>query len=148
TPFSEPETRNVKWLLDNIPKLTLFLDLHSYKGDVLYSWGDDKNQSVDRTQNFMNPAYNGKRGLPDDAYREYISTADQHTAVSIATATSSAMVAARARPYAAMQAFGLYATSGASDDYAFSRHIANPSLPKTFGFTLEFNFASDAQNPQ
>jgi murein tripeptide amidase MpaA len=146
-PFSEPETRNVKWLMDNIPKLTLFLDLHSYTGDVLYSWGDDKNQSVDRTQNFMNSAYNGKRGMPDDAYREYISAADQQIAVGLATVTRDAIAAARGRPYAAVQAFGLYATSGASDDYAFSRHIVNPGLPKTFALTVEFNFESDAENP-
>jgi len=146
-PFSEPETRNVKWLMDNIPRLTLFLDLHSYTGDVLYSWGNDQNQSINPSQTFTNRACDGKRGLKDDAYREYINAADHNTVACIASATSNAMVAARGRPYTAVQAFGLYATSGASDDYAFSRHIVNPGLPKIFAFTLEFNFESDASNP-
>ena len=147
TPFSEPETRNVKWLMDSQPHLTLFLDLHSYTGDVLYNWGDDQNQIADGTQTFTNPAHDGQRGLEGDAgYREYISAADLQTASSVAAKVRDAMKAARGRPYKSNQAFGLYPTSGASDDYAFSRHIANPALPKTFGFTLEFNFQTDAPN--
>jgi len=39
-PFSEPETRNVRWLIDK-SRPVLFLDLHSYDGDVLYTWGND-----------------------------------------------------------------------------------------------------------
>jgi murein tripeptide amidase MpaA len=147
-PFSEPETRNVKWLMDNIPNLTVFLDLHSVAGDVLFSWGNDQNQSFDPSQTFTNRAYDGKRGLRDDSYGEYISTADLHTASSIATAIRNAIGAARGRPYTAVQAFGLgYPTSGASDDYAFSRHIVHPSLPRILAFTLEFNFKSDGKKP-
>lgn len=57
------------------------------------------------------------------------------------------MRAVRNRPYKPLQACGLYPTSGASDDYAFSRHIARPGQPKTFGFTLEFNFDGDSKDP-
>src|SRR5262249_7789039 len=127
---------------------TVFLDLHSYGGDVLYSWGNDQNQSVDPSQTFANRSYDGKRGLKDDAYSEYISAADLQTASSIATAIRNAINAARGRPYTALQAFCLgYPTSGASDDYAFSRHIVDPSLRRILAFTLEFNFQSDGRKP-
>jgi murein tripeptide amidase MpaA len=145
-PFSEPETRNVKWLLDNL-ECSVFLDLHSYTGDVLYSWGDDQNQNADPTQNFTNPSFNGSRGVIGDAYREYLTPSDQQMASGIAQSVSDAMKSVRNRPYRAVQAVGLYPTAGASDDYSFSRHLAHPGLHKTFGFTIEFNFESDGQNP-
>ena len=31
----------------------------------------------------------------------------------------------------------LYATTGTSSDYVYSRHIANPALRKTYGFAFE-----------
>ena len=145
-PFSEPETRNVKWLLDNF-NCSVFLDLHSYTGDVLYSWGDDQNQNTDPIQNFGNSSFNGLRGVIGDAYREYLSPSDQYMASSVAQSVSDAMKCVQNRPYKAIQAVGLYPTAGASDDYAFSRHFAHPGLPKTFGFTIEFNFESDGKNP-
>ncbi len=145
--FSEPETLNVKWLLDQLPTLTFFLDLHSYTGDVLYNWGDDNNQSVDPGQNFGSPTYDGKRGVLGAGYAEYISAADVTTASEVALAVSDAMVAVRGRPYQAKQAVGLYATAGASDDYVFSRHLVQPNLAKAFGYTIEFNFGGDGPNP-
>ena len=53
------------------------------------------------------------------------------------------MNAVRGRAYLAKPAIGLYPTAGASDDYAFSRHIAQSGRSKMFGYTVEFNFASD-----
>ncbi|MFF3350965.1 M14 family zinc carboxypeptidase [Streptomyces sp. NPDC002779] len=32
---------------------------------------------------------------------------------------------------------GLYATSGTSDDYAYSRHLTNPAATKVFSYTIE-----------
>jgi murein tripeptide amidase MpaA len=148
SPFSEPETRNVKWLMDQHPATRLFLDLHSFTGDVLYNWGDDESQTSEPDKNFLNPAYDGKRGLPGDVYGEYIDAQDLQQISGIAQFVSDAMKAVRGRPYSASPAVGLYPTAGASDDYAFSRHLADANLGKVFGFTLEFNFASDATSPQ
>ena len=44
--FSEPETRNVAWLLDRYPTTryptTRFLtDVHSFSELILYPWGDE-----------------------------------------------------------------------------------------------------------
>jgi hypothetical protein len=136
-PFSEPETRNVKWLMDSFSPAA-FLDLHSYGGDVLFSWGDDTDQSFDPAQNFTNPAFDGQRGLVG-SYHEYISPADYALATGIALEVSDAMKAVRGQPYKPMQAVSLYPTSGTSDDYAFSRHLVDRRLAKTFGFTVEFN---------
>jgi hypothetical protein len=66
---SEPETRNVIWLLDRFPNIRYFVDLHSYGETILHSWGSDQNQSDDPRMSFRNPAYDGKRGLiHDDVY--------------------------------------------------------------------------------
>ena len=143
SPFSEPETRNVRWLMDQLPGLALFLDLHSYAGDVLYSWGDDQDQSTNPSQNFANPAFDGLRGDLRESYREYLSAADQKTATDIAQAVADAIKAVRGQPYKPMQAVGLYPTCGTSDDYCFARHLVNPRLPKTYSYTLEFGVGTD-----
>jgi murein tripeptide amidase MpaA len=71
--FSEPETQNVKWLLDTNPRTRWFVDVHSYAQDILYSWGDDQDQSTTAAMNFANPAFDGLRGVDGDAaYKEYI----------------------------------------------------------------------------
>jgi murein tripeptide amidase MpaA len=38
-PASEPETRNVIWLLDRFPNIRYLVDLHSYGETILHSWG-------------------------------------------------------------------------------------------------------------
>jgi len=140
--FSESETRNVRWLMDQLPRLVLFLDLHSYAGDVLYSWGDDQDQTTDPNQAFTNRSFDGLRGAIGDAYREYMRPADLQMAVGIAQTVADAMRAVRGQPYRPLQSVGLYPTCGTSDDYCFARHIVNTRLSKTYSYTLEFNFAS------
>jgi murein tripeptide amidase MpaA len=143
-PFSEPETRNVRWLFEKFPKIGWFMDVHSYGGDILYSWGDDDDQTTTPGMNFTNPAWNGKRGLPGDQYGEFIPPADLAEAKAAATAFTAALAGVQGQSYVVAQSFvlpgwGTYPTSGASDDWSYSRHFADPSKKKTFGFTLEFN---------
>jgi murein tripeptide amidase MpaA len=141
-PFSEPETRNVRWLMEKFPKLALFMDVHSFSGDVLYTWGIDQNQISDPSMNFNNPAYNDKRGIINDLYREYLSPADYTIITDLAQTMADAMKAVRGQPYKPLQSVGLYPTAGASDDYCYSRHLLDPKRPKTFSYTIEFNFGS------
>ena len=61
--FSEPETRNVAWLVDRYPTTRFLTDVHSFSELILYPWGDDDNQSTKPEQNFHNPAFDRKRGL-------------------------------------------------------------------------------------
>lgn len=134
--FSESESRNVRFLLDTRP-IACMVDVHSYSEDILYPWGDDQNQSSDPNMNFQNPAYTGLRGTANDAYREYISTGDEQRLISTGQRVVAAIATARGRTYKLMQSFGLYGTSGTTDDYAFSRHFVNAGQRKVDGYTLE-----------
>lgn len=144
-PFSEAETKNVRWLFEQYPYIGWFMDIHSYGGDILHAWGDDTNQSNDPDKNFTNAAWNGKRGLPNDAYGEYIGSCDLAAAALAGNAVSTAIAGVRGESYAVAQAFFLpswgstYPTSGASDDWANSRYYADPSQTKVRGYCMEFN---------
>jgi murein tripeptide amidase MpaA len=74
---SEPETRNIVWLLDQHPQAGWFIDVHGAVPAVFYNWGLDEPQTEDPAQNFLNPAFDGQRGVADDlGYREFIDAAD------------------------------------------------------------------------
>lgn len=137
-PFSEPETANVRWLVDAVPRTRWFIDVHSYSQLILYNWGDDQNQSNDPTKNFRNPVWDGQRGQAGDAYSEYIPADDEAVASSLAHRMRDAITAVRGKTYTAEASFALYPTSGASDDYVYSRHWNNPAKGKTYGFVVEW----------
>jgi carboxypeptidase T len=137
--LSEPETRNVVSILDTRPNIRYFIDIHSYSEDILYNWGDDVNQANRPDMNFLNPAFDGKRGISNDtAYKEFMPSADQTAAVTLANAMRDAIKATRGRPYKVMQSLSLYPTAGTSDDYAFSRHLVDPGKPKIYSYTIEW----------
>lgn len=142
---SEPETRNVQWLFDEYHVISRFMDIHSWRQVILHSWGDDENQSSDPSMTFLNPAHDGRRGLRDTIYREYISAEDSYAVSALARRVRDAANAVRGGRYQSMQSIFLnvggaewFPTSGASDDYAFSRHVADPGAGKVLAFTLEF----------
>jgi carboxypeptidase T len=137
--LSEPETKNVQYLLDTYKNIKYFVDIHSFGEMILYSWGDDDNQSLDHDMNFQNAKYDKVRGIPRDSdYKEYIERQDEKVLKNLANRMNDALKRVRGRKYKVEQAVGLYPTSGTSDDYAFSRHIADRSKQKTYGFTIEF----------
>lgn len=153
SPTSEPEARNVTWLLETFPQIAWYMDIHCYTGVVLYPWGDAANQSNNPGMNFRNPLFDGQRGLNGGAYREYIPIADQQTYILTAQQVAEAMnaVHARAHPkYIVSQSYFLdvgqsgedvfYPTTGTNDDYAYSRHMVDSSKRKVMGFTMEFGF--------
>lgn len=145
-PFSEPETRNAKWIHDHFPNIGYFIDLHSFGEDILFSWGTDDNQTTDPGMNFMNAAYNDVRGILDhppgqaghEAYREYIPSEDLAPRVDLANAFSAGIQAVRGTSYAVIQSVGLYPTAGASDDYSYSRHFVDASKRNVMAYTLEW----------
>jgi murein tripeptide amidase MpaA len=145
-PFSEPEARNVQWLVDHFPNARYFVDIHSYTGDVLYPWGDDENQTTDPSKSFMNPDWDGKRGRVGDAYREYLPAWRLAELQSGATAMRDGIFAVRGQSYVTSQGFfllGYYPTSGASDDWAFSREFLDPNERRLDGYAIEFNKNQD-----
>jgi murein tripeptide amidase MpaA len=141
---SESETKNHVSVYDSFPGIRWFMDIHSATGDILYNWGDDELQSTSTTMNFLNSAYDGKRGrIGDSTYKEYIPSADATNMKNVAAKTAAAMKAVGGRSYTSMQSVGLYATSGASDDYAASRTYAKSGANKIHGFTMEFGYATN-----
>jgi hypothetical protein len=146
-PFSEPETRNVRWLVDRYPQIRWFVDIHSYGGDILYPWGDDENQGTDTGKNFANAAWNGQRGVAGDTYKEYNPAGYQVTLQEAATVMRNAIAGVRGQSYVTAQSFflpgwGTYPTSGASDDWAFSRHFVDAGKNQIYSFTPEFNLTA------
>ncbi|KAF4785537.1 zinc carboxypeptidase [Colletotrichum scovillei] len=147
--FSEPESKSIKWVMDQHKNVKWFLDIHSYIGVILYNWGSDENQLRQPYMNFMNESYDAARGLMPDTpsnngvYGEYIPSNDWSEKVFAAMRMGNAMDAATGRHYQVEQSSYLYPTSGSSDDYAYSRHLTDPSLGKMHGFVVEFGFGND-----
>lgn len=136
---SEPETKNVIWLLDRFPQINYFIDLHSYGETLLHSWGSDQNQSHDPEMSFKNKRYDGKRGLiHDDVYREHMPAADEKLAVALGKKLAAAIEQVRGRKYRVEQSVGLYPTAGSTDDYAYSRHFVDPAKAKIIAYTMEW----------
>jgi murein tripeptide amidase MpaA len=146
-PASEPETRNVIWLLDRFPGIGYLMDLHSYGETILHSWGSDENQYRNPRMSFRNKAWDGKRGLiHDDVYREYLPAADEKEALRVGRKMAAAIRQVRGRDYRVKQSVGLYPTAGSADDYAYSRHLVDRKKGRIIAFTMEWG-RSHASTP-
>lgn len=135
SPFSEPETRNVRWLLDAYPRIRWFIDIHGFKGEIYYPWGMDQNQDTDPAMNWRNAAFDGQRGGAGDAYREYFSSGDHATHDWLANRLNDGIQPVNARNYLVTQSFTLYPTCGSAQDYSWSRHFLGK--PRVEAFTIE-----------
>jgi murein tripeptide amidase MpaA len=138
-PFSEPESRNAQWLVDQFPKARYFVDVHSYTGRVMHPWGDDQNQTTTPSMSFMSAAWNGQRGISGDTYRDYVPPARLAELLTAATVMHDGIQAVRGENYLTQQGFALYPTSGTSEDWAFTREFLIPARGKLGGFVIEFN---------
>lgn len=159
---SEPEAQNIASLFDSYPNICWYIDIHSFDGVILYSWGDDQDQSDDPSMNFQNSAYNGQRGL-GTTYGEYISPADLQVVKQAAGRFTRATNAVRGGHYLSLQScdlwgeydtnyvdyqpglpFVAYPVSGCNDDYAGSRHFVDDTKTKVFGYTVEWGYWDEA----
>lgn len=134
--FSEPETKNVKWLLDN-HRICCFADVHSYSELVLYPWGHAPNQTSNPSQRFTGLATGTCAGIPQAGYQEYIDPRDLLRFQTVGQRIADRVHEVRGRVYTSQPSMGLYATTGTASDYVYSRHIANPRLGKTYAYTFE-----------
>jgi murein tripeptide amidase MpaA len=137
-PHSEPETKNVAFIHDTFTRIKWYIDVHSYSEDILYVWGDDEAQVADTNMNFHNSSFNGQRGLLGDTYREFIPNGDLSALQGLAGSFTRALGQVRSKLYVAKPAFSLYATSGTTEDYAYSRHLVDSSKSKSLSFTVEW----------
>ncbi|KAI6383686.1 hypothetical protein MCOR21_004197 [Pyricularia oryzae] len=147
--FSEAETRNVKWVMDQHPRLAWYMDLHSAAQVVLHGWCHDAVQADDPAQNWKNPAYDGKRGTlydPEIDYAEYMDRRDWDALSVTAARMASAMQLTKdeehawsSDPYVASQGvLGFGPSTGCSIDHAYSRHLEDATKSKILGFGFEF----------
>ncbi|CAM5269007.1 M14 family zinc carboxypeptidase [Streptomyces hirsutus] len=134
--FSEPETRNVKYLLDTQP-IHSFVDVHSFSELVLYPWGHAHNQTNDPAQRFTSLPTGTCAPIGIPGYREYITPQDLLRFTTVGQRVVDAITEVRGRAYTPQTGRALYPTTGVQSDYVYSRHIANPVLRKTYGFTIE-----------
>ncbi|KAL8409905.1 hypothetical protein RB594_008118 [Gaeumannomyces avenae] len=151
--FSEPETRNVRWVLDTHPNVGWMADLHSVAGMVIHGWCFDTIQSDDRDMNWRNPAYDGKRGvLPDRPgfeYREYMDQGDWDALSLTADRIAGGMNNAGLQSFPSWEAMhGVGPSTGCSVDHAYSRHLVDRSKNKVFGFGIEFGYGNNAAAEQ
>ncbi|HVR65350.1 MAG TPA: M14 family zinc carboxypeptidase [Verrucomicrobiae bacterium] len=138
-PFSEPETRNIRWLLDSYGRMRWFVDIHGYtsQGEIYHPWGDDQNQNGDAAMNWRNPAFDHQRGRAGDSYKEHMYPGDQATHVFLANRLRDGIQPVHSRTYIVQQSFALYPTAGDSESYTWSRHLTAPFLPRVESFTIE-----------
>jgi Zinc carboxypeptidase len=137
--FSEVESSNVANVFDRYPRIRWYLDVHCTAASMYYSWGDDDDQTRNSDMNFRNQDWDHKRGtLGDSVYREWITEDDLRIVKAVASRVVADMNSVGNRTYADVQSASGYPTSGASDDYAFSRSQVDPTKNKVYGFTLEF----------
>lgn len=155
-PFSEPEARNVRSVLDAHPHVRAFVDVHGVLGKIMTPWADDEVQTTDPGQSFGNPAYDGKRGLRDTAsphafcagqpphpdgaaYREFMHAIDEARHARFAKLQQDAVLAVAGVPYGTGTSYlEMYGMSGNMNDYAWSRHLADPQRGKVDGYIYEF----------
>jgi hypothetical protein len=105
----------------------------------LHSWGDDESQSSDSAQSFTNASFDDDRGVGgDSAYKEFIPSDDLTEATTLAHVMHDAIFDVRGKDYFVGPAFDLYATSGANDDYAYSRHLKDATKGKVISYTIEW----------
>jgi murein tripeptide amidase MpaA len=134
--FSEPETRNVKFLLDT-RRVDCFVDVHSYSELILYPWGHAPTQTVDANKRFTLLPSGTCAPIGQPGYAEYMAPRDLQRFQTVGQRIVSAISAVRGRAYTVEAGVSLYPTTGTHSDYVYSRHIADPSLRKTYGYTFE-----------
>jgi len=150
-PFSEPESRNIRWVFDTYPDLGWTIDVHSYATLVLYGWADDILQTTDPSMNFMNPAYDGKRGnlIDNDnatRYRSYMPASIFKTQSFVASQLANTMNAAVDFVEASMvsEPTGNYGwVSGCMMNYAMARHWIDAEKTPVNSFTVELASVSE-----
>ena len=135
-PFSEPEARNIKDFCD-AHRVDVFLDVHSFTGLVLYPWGHAHTQTTDPTQTFASLATGTCAPINPPGHQEYMLTRDLLRFQRVSRTVADDIQAVRGSNYTPQSIRALYATTGTSTDYVYSRHIANPGLRKTYGFAFE-----------
>ncbi|KAI8312066.1 hypothetical protein K4K61_010996 [Colletotrichum sp. SAR11_59] len=157
-PFSEAESRNVKWVIENNPGIGYFVNAgpQSTPG-VDGRWDIDITRSNDSSMNWRNKSYDGKRGLlhmTEGSYGEYMAPEDYRHVLKLRVDIETHMMAASGRrfypggirnPLVELYLFfrAHLSASGTATDWAYSRHIVNTTATKVFSFRMRFGRTED-----
>jgi murein tripeptide amidase MpaA len=148
-PFSEPETKNIRWTLDSFPDIQWYSDTHSTGRFVGYGRCTDSVQTLDKSMNWRNPAYDDSRGIIPDrpseglGYKEYMDKEDFRTVTYAASRVGATMSEGNEDDttlYVALEIplnFGDPST-GCSLDYVYDRHIDDKKKKKVYTIAVEF----------
>ena len=134
--FSEPESQNIRDFC-NTHNVDVFLDVHSFSELVLFPWGHAPTQTTNSSQRFPSLATGTCAPLNPSGHQEYMLPGDKQYFQSVAQTIVNDIRAVRGRNYTPKAINQLYAVTGSSSDYVYSRHIANSALYKTYGFSFE-----------
>lgn len=134
--FSEPETRNVKHLIDT-HRIATFADVHSFSELILWPWGHAPTQTTDPKKRFTTLPTPKCKDIQVEGYQEYLPPRDLQRFQTVGGRIRDAIAAVRGRVYTSQPGVALYPTTGTWGDYVYSRHIASSGLGKTYGFTFE-----------
>jgi murein tripeptide amidase MpaA len=134
--FSEPETKNVKALLDG-HSICCFADVHSFSELILHPWGHAPTQTVDATKRFTTLPTGTCAPIAQKGYQEYMEPRDLLRFETVGDRIVDAIQAVRGRVYTREPSIVLYPTTGTAVDYVYSRHIADSKLGKTYSYTFE-----------
>lgn len=142
-PFSEPESANVKNLLDRFPDTRWFIDLHSSGPNIQYGWGCDEVQHDDPVMTFANPDNVGQQkwGLLGDGVSEHTEEDDLRCMKAMAEGFVADVKAVFGTQYEPKRAFTTTVLPGTSYDYAYGRHKMNAASRKILSFLIEWGFA-------
>ncbi|PFH56936.1 hypothetical protein XA68_15749 [Ophiocordyceps unilateralis] len=158
TPESETETKSVTQVLRTVKSLSWYLDLHSYGGHVLYSWGHDLAQTTDPRQSFTNREYDGQRGILEDNYSEFMEGEQLVAQRDVSKRMAMAMNdAGRSANYSAMESPRLpalnldakkgYPAWGSTDEAMALYYGKHCGAQRISALTVEFGSQSTADCP-
>lgn len=155
-PNTEPEGRNLIWLLDHFP-VTYSVDLHCYLLKVMYPWGIEQNGTV-ATQNFRNHVHDRggsgpeRDGTPGTAYSEFFPNVppsrlkDQHDTIVKSMCDRIRAATGRRYHYGGI-ADVVYPATGSFTDFHFSRQFTIAGSPEIHAFAAEFGTEVDTFQP-
>lgn len=137
---SEAETRNVVWLMDQLPHLGWMVDLHSAGLSFCHSWNHDEIQSGNPAMNFRSSIAHGKMGTSGaSTYQEFLAASDLSDLQALAKRFASEAFAVRHTVFTTGPAFfGNSPFPGTSHDYAYSRHLVDSGKSKVLAFACEW----------
>ncbi|KXH32615.1 carboxypeptidase A [Colletotrichum simmondsii] len=147
-PFSEAESRNMAWVIDQYPSIKWYLDVHTKNRIVSHAWSDIPIQTTNPEMNFRNQSYDGKRGDVNTQYGEYMTPQDHDIYKDISNNMAEQMEKVSGEPVYSIDKLRkkgrvFQGSSGTAIDWAYSRHVVNEAATKIMSFKLKFGISEE-----